>query len=107
MPSPVVSYALRCGIAVSAALWIGKAPGLVSSHSTWILITVLMLVQPTTGASLLKAVLRGVGTLLAAVGELARRIEAALGEIAAVLIASRAPTPFSDDLDASLCRAGS
>jgi uncharacterized membrane protein YccC len=51
---------------VSAAIWLGKAPGLVGSHSTWILITVLMLVQPTTGASLMKAVLRAAGTVVAA-----------------------------------------
>ena len=65
-PSPAVAYAIRFGIAVSAAIWLGKAPGLVGSHSTWILITVLMLVQPTTGASLLKALLRAAGTLAAA-----------------------------------------
>jgi len=65
-PSPAVAYSVRFAIAVSAAIWLGKAPGLVGNHSTWILITVLMLVQPTTGASLLKALLRAVGTLAAA-----------------------------------------
>ena len=65
-PSPAVAYAIRFAVAVSAAIWLGKAPGLVGSHSTWILITVLMLVQPTTGASLSKALLRAAGTLAAA-----------------------------------------
>jgi uncharacterized membrane protein YccC len=65
-PSPAVAYAVRFGIAVSAAIWLGNAPGLVENHATWILITVLMLVQPTNGASLMKALLRGVGTLAAA-----------------------------------------
>jgi uncharacterized membrane protein YccC len=66
VPSPPAAYAIRFGVAVSAAIWLGHAPGLVESHSTWILITVLMLVQPTTGASLQKAVHRAVGTLVAA-----------------------------------------
>jgi uncharacterized membrane protein YccC len=48
-PSPELAYAIRFGVAVTAAIWIGKAPGLVESHSSWILITVLMLVQPTPG----------------------------------------------------------
>ena len=65
-PSPAVAYAIRLGLGVSAAIWLGKAPGLVNSHSTWILITVLVLTQQTTGASLLKAMLRGMGTLAAA-----------------------------------------
>ena len=64
-PSPVVAYAIRFGVMVSASIWLGKAPGLLESHSTWILITVLMLGQPTTGASLLKGLLRAVGTVAA------------------------------------------
>ncbi len=64
--SPPAAYAIRFGVAVSAALWIGKAPGLVENQSTWILITVLMLVQPTTGAALLKGLLRAAGTLAGA-----------------------------------------
>lgn len=51
---------------MSAAIWIGKAPGLVENHSTWILITVLMVIQPTAGGALLKGLLRAVGTLAAA-----------------------------------------
>jgi uncharacterized membrane protein YccC len=65
-PSPAAAYAVRSGVAVTAAIWIGKAPGLVENQSTWILITVLMLLQPTTGASVLKALLRAVGTLAGA-----------------------------------------
>ena len=65
--SPAGAYAIRFGVAVAAAIWIGKAPGMVENHSTWILITVLMVLQPTSGGSLLKGVLRLVGTLAAAV----------------------------------------
>jgi uncharacterized membrane protein YccC len=64
--SPAAAYAIRFGVAVSAALWIGKAPGLVENQSTWILITVLMLVQPTTGAALMKGLLRAAGTVAGA-----------------------------------------
>ena len=64
--SPAAAYAVRFGVAVSAAIWIGNAPGLAENHPTWILITVLMLMQPTTGASVMKALLRGVGTVAAA-----------------------------------------
>ena len=65
-PSPAVSFAIRFGVVVVAAIWIGKLPGLVESHSVWILITVLILMQPATGASLLKGLLRAVGTLAGA-----------------------------------------
>ena len=64
--SPAAAYAVRSGVAVSAAIWIGKAPGLIENHGTWILITVLVLLQPTTGGFLLKAALRATGTLVAA-----------------------------------------
>jgi uncharacterized membrane protein YccC len=59
-------FSIRFAVAATLALWIGKDPGLVGSHSSWILITVLMLVQPTGGASLLKSLLRGAGTIAAA-----------------------------------------
>jgi len=65
-PSPALAYAIRFGLVVSAALWIGNAPGLVTSHSTWILISVLMVMQPQTGGSLLKGLLRALGTAAAA-----------------------------------------
>jgi uncharacterized membrane protein YccC len=64
--SPPVAYAIRFAVAVTAALWIGKAPGLVENQSKWILITVLMLVQPTTGAALMKGLLRAAGTVAGA-----------------------------------------
>ncbi|MBW2316299.1 MAG: FUSC family protein, partial [Deltaproteobacteria bacterium] len=66
-PSPPVAYAIRFAVAVSAALWLGNLPGLVTNNPTWILITVLMILQPTTGGFLLKGVLRAVGTLAGAV----------------------------------------
>ena len=64
--SPAVAYAIRFGVATSAAIWIGKVPGLVENHSTWILITVLMVLQPTNAGSVLKGLLRAVGTIAAA-----------------------------------------
>ena len=64
--SPAAAYAIRFGIAASAAIWIGKAPGLVENGATAILVTVLLVIQPTTGGFLLKGVLRAVGTVLAA-----------------------------------------
>jgi len=70
-PSPALAFAFRSAVAVTAAIWLGKTPGLVGSHSTWILITVLMLLQPTTGASQLKGLLRAVGTVAAAVSAIA------------------------------------
>jgi uncharacterized membrane protein YccC len=57
---------IRAGVAVSAAIWIGNAPGLVENHSSWILITVLMVLQPTSGGSMLKGLLRMIGTVAAA-----------------------------------------
>ena len=64
--SPAGAHAIRFSVAVAAAIWIGKAPGLVENQPTWILITVLMVMQPMTGGSLLKGLLRLVGTLAAA-----------------------------------------
>jgi uncharacterized membrane protein YccC len=63
--SPATAYAVRFAAVVCVAIWLGKAPGLVESHSTWILITVLMVSQPMTGGSLMKGLLRGVGTAAA------------------------------------------
>ena len=64
--SPVVRYAVRLAVSVSVAVWLANAPGLVENRPSWILITVLMLVQPTVGASLLKSLLRAGGTLAGA-----------------------------------------
>jgi len=61
--SPATAYGIRFGLGVAAALGIGKLPGLVDSHSTWILITVLMVMQPISGGSLQKGMLRALGTL--------------------------------------------
>ena len=64
--SPPAAHAIRFGVAASAAIWIGKVPGLVENNATWILITVLMVLQPTTGGFLLKGALRAVGSVVAA-----------------------------------------
>ena len=60
------AFALRFAIAVSAAIWIGHLPGLATNEPQWILITVLMVLQPVAGGSLLKGVLRAAGTAVAA-----------------------------------------
>jgi uncharacterized membrane protein YccC len=61
--SPATAFAIRFGLVVAAAVGIGKLPGLVESHSTWILITVLMVSQPMSGGSLQKGLFRALGTL--------------------------------------------
>ena len=64
--SPAAAHAIRMGVAASAAIWIGKAPGLVENSPTWILITVIILVQPTIGGALSKGLARLVGTVAGA-----------------------------------------
>lgn len=61
--SAATAYGIRFGLVVSVALAVGQLPGLVESHSTWILITVLMVMQPISGGSLRKGLLRAAGTL--------------------------------------------
>ena len=63
--SPVTAFGIRYATAVSAAIWLGHAPGLVENQSKWILITVCVVMQPIAGGSLLKAILRSFGTLVA------------------------------------------
>lgn len=65
-PSPAVAFAIRSGVAVSAAFWLGKLPGLVENHSIWIPITVfVLLMKPTSGGSLRKGFMRAIGTVAA------------------------------------------
>lgn len=64
--SPTVAYVIRFGVATTAAIWIGKAPGLIENSPTWILITVLMVLQPAAGGALIKGLLRAIGTLAGA-----------------------------------------
>jgi len=63
--SPATAFAIRLATATAAAIWIGHAPGLVTNQSQWILITVLMVMQPVAGGSLFKGFLRAVGTAAA------------------------------------------
>jgi uncharacterized membrane protein YccC len=65
--SPELAFAIRYAVCVSAAIWIGHTPGLVTNQSSWILITVLMVAQPESGGSLMKGLLRAVGTVAAAI----------------------------------------
>ena len=64
--SPQNAFVIRFGVVVTASIWIGKAPGLLENSATWIVITCLMLIQPTSGGSLLKGLLRGAGTIVGA-----------------------------------------
>jgi len=64
--SPELAFAIRYAVCASSAIWIGHAPGLVTNQSSWILITVLMVAQPESGGSLMKGLLRAVGTVAAA-----------------------------------------
>jgi len=63
--SPATAHAIRWGVAVSAALWLGQAPGLATNSPTWITITVLVVLEPTTGNSILRGVTRMAGTVAA------------------------------------------
>ncbi len=65
--SPELAFAIRYAVCASVAIWIGHMPGLVTNQSSWILITVLMVAQPESGGSLMKGLLRAVGTLAAAI----------------------------------------
>ena len=65
--SPEFAFAVRYAVCASAAIWIGHAPGLVTNQSSWILITVLMVAQPESGGSLMKGLLRIVGTVAGAI----------------------------------------
>ena len=65
--SPELAFAIRYAVCTSLAIWIGHLPGLVTNQGTWILITVMIVAQPESGGSLLKGLLRAVGTLAAAI----------------------------------------
>lgn len=65
-PAPQVAFALRFGAATSIAIWLGHHPALLTNDSQWILITVLMVMQPQEGGSKQKGALRLFGTLAAA-----------------------------------------
>ncbi len=64
--SPGAAHVIRFSVAAAVAVWIGKAPGLVENQGYWILLTVLIVMQPTTGGSLVRGLLRLVGTLAGA-----------------------------------------
>jgi len=65
--SPELAFAIRFAVCASVAIWIGHTPAIVTNQGSWILITVLIVAQPETGGSLLKGLLRAVGTLAAAI----------------------------------------
>jgi uncharacterized membrane protein YccC len=68
-PSPAARYGIKWGAAVTAALWLGQAYGL--PEQTWLAIAVIFVMQPLSGASALKGVLRITGTVAAALVSIA------------------------------------
>jgi uncharacterized membrane protein YccC len=68
-PSPAFQHAIRLGAATSGALWLAYAAGL--PKPTWPVITVMMVVQPTAGASVQKGFFRILGTIVAAFAAIA------------------------------------
>lgn len=64
-PSPAAQHGIRFGIATAAAIWLGYAMGF--PQPTWPVITVMMIAQPSAGASVQKSMLRICGTMLAGV----------------------------------------
>ena len=65
--SPAAAFGIRFGVGAGAAIWLGHVSGLVTNSSSAILITVLVVMQPVTGGSFARGLLRVVGTLAAAV----------------------------------------
>jgi len=62
-PAPPLRYGIKWGVALCAALWLGHAYAL--PHAQWIAFTVMFVMQPLSGASALKSLLRIVGTIAA------------------------------------------
>lgn len=52
---------------VCAAIWLGHLPALIENEPSWIVITVLMVSQPSAAGSLSKGLLRITGTLVAGI----------------------------------------
>ena len=65
-PSPAMAFAIRSGVVVAAAIWLGKMPGIVEHNSTWIMISALTVLQPTVGNAMLRGLLRIAGTVAGA-----------------------------------------
>lgn len=60
--SVVLRHALRVGLTTAVAVWVSTSLG--NNHSYWVTITVLVIMQPYTGSTFLKAVQRVAGTVL-------------------------------------------
>jgi uncharacterized membrane protein YccC len=63
--SLILRFAVRIGLVVAAAVWLAEALEL--SHGHWVTITALVVLQPYTGLTTLRALQRGLGTILGAV----------------------------------------
>ena len=63
--SLILRFAVRVGLVVAAAVWLAEALEL--SHGHWVTITALVVLQPYTGLTTLRALQRGLGTILGAV----------------------------------------
>ena len=71
--SLVLRHALRVGLVTAVAVWLAGALGLPRGY--WVTITVVIILQPYTGATTLKAVQRSLGTVVGGV------LTAALGAL--------------------------
>ncbi len=71
--SVIVRYALRLGVVAAAAVWLTTGLGIKRGY--WVTITVVIILQPYTGATSLRALQRVLGTVLGGV------LTAALGAL--------------------------
>jgi len=62
--SPYFLFGLRLGIAVAAGTWLYLALGLSDAHGLWIPVTIIVVLQPSLGASVERALKRIGGTLV-------------------------------------------
>lgn len=63
--SVTLKHALRVGIVTAAAVWLTSGLGIARGY--WVTLTVLVVLQPQTGATFIRAVQRVVGTVLGGV----------------------------------------
>ncbi|MGI9431009.1 MAG: FUSC family protein [Myxococcota bacterium] len=64
--SPRAAFVIRYAVAIAVSVAVAQTPGLVESQSSWIIVTVVSVVMPLSGGSLVQAALRLGGTVAAA-----------------------------------------
>jgi uncharacterized membrane protein YccC len=82
LESFVLRHAVRVAVVTAAAVWLTGALGL--SHGYWVTITAVIIMQPYTGATTVKALQRVAGTVLG--GVLAAGLSAVFRDPQAVLV---------------------